>query len=151
MQNILVTSSPFHDHHFNKKACYKKIYTLRRKKFLHLNCCSHSKGRCFTLSRPPDYPAHLFKCTAPKNKGIKAGPSSPLSAMAAFSPGCQQSPPSIRGIKGETGSDMTNNKSTSSSLLSRQSLGSSCLSPSCTLMSRGNGLALCLRGSSGER
>lgn len=71
--------------------------------------------------------------------------------MPAFSPGCQQSPPIIRGIKGETSSDMTNNKSTGSSLLSRQSLGSSCLSSSCTLMSRGGGLALCLRGSSGER
>lgn len=73
--------------------------------------------------------------------------------MPAFSPCCQQSPPTIRGIKGETGSDMTNNKSAVSSLPSHESLGSSCLSPSCALMSRGragDGFALCLRGSSGD-
>lgn len=73
--------------------------------------------------------------------------------MPAFSPCCQQSPPTIRGIKGETGSDMTNNKSAGSLLPSRESLGSSCLSPSCALMSRGragDGFALCFRASSGD-
>lgn len=69
--------------------------------------------------------------------------------IPAFSPGCQQSPPSTRKIKGGTGSNTRNNKSAGTA---RESLGSSCLSPSCTLMSTGragHGLSLCLRAGSG--
>lgn len=66
--------------------------------------------------------------------------------IPAFSPSCQHSPPSTSRIKGGTGSDTRNHKS------ARESLGSSCLSPSCTLMSTGragDGFSLCLRASSG--
>lgn len=69
--------------------------------------------------------------------------------IPAFSPCCQQSPPSTSRIKGGTSSDRRNNKSAGTA---RESFGSSCLSHSCTLMSAGRagaGLALCLRACSG--
>jgi len=66
----MVTSSAFHSHHFNKKH-YEKEEKKKNSpvsEFPHLNCYSHSKARCFMLSKPPDSPAQLFKCTGRKKK-----------------------------------------------------------------------------------